>query len=469
MIDKKMIKYIGVITACLFTLSAWAQKPINIKGRVEGATPDSILVANLTQNSIALPFQQYTKVNKDGTFAIKVPTHTKFNIVAFMNGKMRKDVVVESATNIELTLVFNNQNPSIVLDSIKYKTTYINEKYVALGGFPAYINKLSNAFDMDRNVHQMKLERIYNEELAMIKNLVGNQTAMLEYYDKQLQLYKYNTTLLYASRILNQQANLNVDSINAITQYSLQAPIVVDDKLIYYPIYQDYVVYRHLYDYMYKNITTANDLRKNVEQTLGSINKLSNKETSSLASAKLLQMIQGSIDEKTWVEITENYLSKAKLDDNKKILENLIKDIKKFEVGQKAIDFEFVTIDGQKKKLSDYKGKVVYLDFWASWCGPCRQQMPFAKEIKKYFEGKDVVFLYVSIDDTDEKWKNGIHSMQVEGVQTRSGGWGGDIPKLYNITSIPAYFLIDKKGNFAERPSRPSDKENLIKQIESLL
>ena len=59
--------------------------------------------------------------------------------------------------------------------------------------------------------------------------------------------------------------------------------------------------------------------------------------------------------------------------------------------------------------------------------------------------------------------------MSVEGVQTRSGGWGGAIPRLYNISSIPAYFLIDKNGNFAERPPRPSQKQELIRLIESLL
>src|SRR5690606_13325833 len=137
--------------------------------------------------------------------------------------------------------------------------------------------------------------------------------------------------------------------------------------------------------------------------------------------------------------------------------------------GKKPIDFEVITSDGIKTKLRAYKGKVVYLDFWASWCGHCRQQMPAAKELKKHYEGKDVVFLYVSIDKDTASWESGISSMQIEGVHTLSQTWSGEIPKKYNISSIPAYFLIDKNGNFAERPARPSQKEEVIKQIDALL
>ena len=97
--------------------------------------------------------------------------------------------------------------------------------------------------------------------------------------------------------------------------------------------------------------------------------------------------------------------------------------------------------------------------------------MPHAKKIKEQFKDRnDVVFLYVSIDDKEEAWKKGITAMDISGIHTRTPGWGGEIAKLYQIQSVPAYFLIDKKGNFVTKKTpRPSQTEELIKLIKDQL
>ncbi len=144
---------------------------------------------------------------------------------------------------------------------------------------------------------------------------------------------------------------------------------------------------------------------------------------------------------------------------------------RKLGAGQPAADFTFNTADGKKMKLSDLKGKVVYLDFWASWCGPCISELPAAKKVEDHFAGRDVVFLKVSIDEDETAWKNALEKRKIEGINTRlDGGWKAPVAKQYGVQGVPSYFLLDKKGKFiTETTPRPSETEELIGLLEGAL
>lgn len=127
-----------------------------------------------------------------------------------------------------------------------------------------------------------------------------------------------------------------------------------------------------------------------------------------------------------------------------------------------SADLRFLNLQGQEVLLSSYVGKVVYIDFWASWCGPCKVQFPFAKTLHK--EVKDVVFLNLSLDDTAERWKEGIKDNALEEFSHGflKEGWKTPLLLQQGVNGIPRYMIVDKSGVIREfNAKRPNDPELL--------
>ncbi|MGN6510817.1 MAG: TlpA family protein disulfide reductase, partial [Chitinophaga sp.] len=129
--------------------------------------------------------------------------------------------------------------------------------------------------------------------------------------------------------------------------------------------------------------------------------------------------------------------------------------------GGPAVDFTYPDLKGKQTSLSDFKGKVVLVDVWATWCGPCKGEIPHLKKLEKEMHGTDVVFMSVSVDveKDHQKWKDFVASEELGGVQLFASGWS-DIAKFYNIKGIPRFMVFDKKGNIVSTDApRPSSKE----------
>lgn len=148
-------------------------------------------------------------------------------------------------------------------------------------------------------------------------------------------------------------------------------------------------------------------------------------------------------------------------------LNSMLDDIERTSVGSKAADFEMSTSQGNVIRLSDYYGKVVLLDFWASWCAPCIKEFPELKAIYEEFRGDEFEIIGFSIDKNLMAWENALTNHKLPWPQVvELQGPEGPAPKKYGIVFIPTVFLIDKKGTIA---GINLHGERLAKKIEELI
>lgn len=141
-------------------------------------------------------------------------------------------------------------------------------------------------------------------------------------------------------------------------------------------------------------------------------------------------------------------------------------------VGKPSPEFDYENHKGGKTKLADLKGKYVYIDLWATWCAPCRAEIPYLQKIEEKYHGKNIEFVSISIDKLkdNEKWKKFVTDKNLGGVQLFADkDWESEFVTKYGVTGIPRFILIDPKGNVVNADaSRPSDPK-LEAQLNSLL
>lgn len=165
-------------------------------------------------------------------------------------------------------------------------------------------------------------------------------------------------------------------------------------------------------------------------------------------------LMKASTDEKFKDALTKKYV--------------IIKNLKK---GNPSPTFTYENHAGGETSLESLQGKYVYIDVWATWCGPCLAQLPALKKVEEEYKGKNIQFVSISID-TDKahlKWEKMVTEKELGGIQLiADNAWNSAFVKNYAISGIPRFILIDPKGNIVSANApRPSDPK-LVELFESL-
>lgn len=127
--------------------------------------------------------------------------------------------------------------------------------------------------------------------------------------------------------------------------------------------------------------------------------------------------------------------------------------------------FAVTTLDGRQLSLDDLKGKVVLLDFWATWCGPCRAALPHMRELAQKFQGQPFIILSVSLDEDAAKWKDFVVKNEMTWLQYRDGGFNGPVAHLFDVRAIPQTFTIDSDGVLQDQHIGDASIEGKLKKL----
>lgn len=142
--------------------------------------------------------------------------------------------------------------------------------------------------------------------------------------------------------------------------------------------------------------------------------------------------------------------------------------LKKVAIGQKFTDFEMPNAKGEVHKLSEYvgNGKVVLIDFWASWCPPCRAEMPNLVKAYKDYKDKGFDIVGISLDSKADAWAKGVKDLNITWTQLSDlKGWQNSGAALYGVNSIPHTVLVDKDGTIIAKNLHGQELEDKIKEV----
>jgi thiol-disulfide isomerase/thioredoxin len=171
-------------------------------------------------------------------------------------------------------------------------------------------------------------------------------------------------------------------------------------------------------------------------------------------------------------DVVNKFIADCKTDGYKNKISGIYNNKMKLAPGKPAPMFKYKDIKGKEFGLEDFKGKLVYIDFWATWCGPCKHELPYLETLQDEYKGKKIVFISLSVDDDMAAWENMVKEKKMKGVQLHAdGAWASTAAVEYQVKGIPTFYMIDGNSNIlvpnAPRPSseeiRPLIDENLKK------
>jgi thiol-disulfide isomerase/thioredoxin len=174
-------------------------------------------------------------------------------------------------------------------------------------------------------------------------------------------------------------------------------------------------------------------------------------------NAKILRLEMEGATSRDSLQVIASKLPKIKDSKFRKALETSVQSFMLVSTGDNVIPFVYKNTDDAEVNLERYKGKVIYVDFWATWCGPCIKEFKYLDELKAKFTDSNIVFLSISVDENKDRWKE---FMQKVSDVKHHGIVSWDQIRDYNLAAIPRVIIIDKDFKLAAiHGPLPSSKE----------
>lgn len=169
-------------------------------------------------------------------------------------------------------------------------------------------------------------------------------------------------------------------------------------------------------------------------------------------------------------EVQKNYIVESKKDDAQTKQEEPVEKTGVF-IGDKAYDFTLLDREGNEIKLSDLEGKVVFINFWTTWCGFCAQEMPHIQEVYEQYKDQDVIILAVDVLGAEKIDMEGVNKFLDEKGYTFPVLYDvdGEVSIQYKVRAFPTTYIINKEGRIADFIAGAMDKETMVEKIENIM
>lgn len=142
----------------------------------------------------------------------------------------------------------------------------------------------------------------------------------------------------------------------------------------------------------------------------------------------------------------DKFSSDVQVVDYRRYIEGIIEQVNKVSPGSAAPKVEFMDSEGKVINFESFKGKVVFVNFWATWCKPCMESLPAYNEFMAKYEGQPIVFLNVAVEEDEKPWRAAFRKFSGAVVHTRVDKLADELPAAFQVKQLPAYIVIDKQG-----------------------
>jgi len=449
------------------------QKTITLYGNIKNPKANKVFVYYLkdylTYENIAA---DSALLDGKGNFSMTFPWKKPYP-ASFQHGEESTNLYLTPADSFKITLDAENFDKSIVYSGRgAIVNNYFAEK--TLRNISTSRNIVMASKSLQEKRFTQYIDSVYASDKAFfekyfsgIPNKTQSVTDLMNYEIADL-AYSWATSRLRYPGFYRYFNNLKEDVPLSEKYYDFVKEIDLNNpKLLssyfYLQTLENYI--RYELQKAVKKDTTLKDKEKYAFTEESFIQKTFSPEVRDVV---LAQNVYSILVHKSDMELGKKMLDKyAATTQNKEylaILNNAYSIGSKLISGKAAPEFTYKDINGKMVSLKDFRGKVVYLDIWASWCGPCLKEIPASKKLEEELKGKDVIFLCVSLDQNEDAWKKIIKEKDIPGIHLISkGDFDAEMAKLYNVKGIPRYFIIGKDGtivnNNAGRPSTDAKQE----------
>ena len=418
-------------------------------GQIDKIDKNSVVVTHNADPTLA----DTIEIDYNGRFldTLKLPN----GLYSFSDGKNTNSIYLTKGKELQIKYEVSDNNDSVQFSgSAAPINVFLHEKSLLIDKF---FEKRRPLYELKPSEFNNKISKLQESIQNLLETSEGISNEFIELEKNNLKYYRLVQLNGYKNTVSNKGDEFQIPDGFLSGIDSLDFNREKDFNYSY--------SYRNLFYSHYQK--KAFEMRRNdsIDGYLASLKIIESHPNQNIKNLYLFSTVRSGIK---YVNDFESYFnSYSELSNNdrhKKYLGKSYNDRKKVAPGQPSPEFQdYENYAGGTTSLKDFRGKFVYIDVWATWCGPCRYEIPYLKELEKEYHDKNIQFVSISVDTerSINLWRTTIEKDNLGGVQLLApNDFKSKFVQDYLITGIPRFILIDPEGKIVSyNAPRPSDKK----------